>query len=283
MLESIREYALERLAERQESAPLRARHAVYALALAERIEPDLGGPRQAPLLEQLEREHDNMRAALSWLLEHELDRGLRLCVALWWFWFVRGYLSEGRHWLEIAIERSRMPDPPFERALLRAKLLNAAGVLAHDQGDYPRSIVLHEESLAIVRGLNYPKGIAASLNNLGLVARSQGDYQRAGAYYAESLALRRAEGDEWSAAIALSNLGLVARDPGEYDQAVVVFEESLALRHNLGDQRGIAMMLNHLGVAAYHQGDYQRSAALHAQSLALQQELSDRAGIVDSL
>src|SRR5262249_55446038 len=156
-------------------------------------------------------------------------------IALWWFWFVRGHLSEGRRWLEAAIEKSRTPDLPAERAVQRAKLLNAGGVLAHDQGDYQRSTELHEESLAIGRQQNYLKGIAASLNNLGLVARSQGDYQRAAAYYAESLALRRAEGDEWSAAIALSNLGLVARDQGEHDQAVAVFEESLALRRKLGD------------------------------------------------
>jgi predicted ATPase/DNA-binding SARP family transcriptional activator len=284
MLESIREYALERLAERGETELWRRRHALYALALAERIEPELGGPLQGPLLEQLEREHDNMRAALRWMLDRgQLDLGSRLCIALWWFWFVRGHLSEGRQWLELTIEQNHTPELPAERALPQAKLLNAAGVLAHDQGDYPRSIVLHEASLAIVRRLNYPKGIAASLNNLGLVARSQGDYQRAATYYAESLALRRAEGDDWSAAVALSNLALVARDQGEYDQAVAMFEESLALRRKLGDQRGIAMLLNHLGVAAYHQGDYQRSAALHAQSLALQQELTDRAGISDSL
>jgi predicted ATPase/DNA-binding SARP family transcriptional activator len=284
MLEAIREYALERLAERGETELLRKRHTTTMLALAERVEPDLAGPHQGVLLDQLEREHDNMRAALSWAIERDqIDFGLRLCVALWWFWFVRGYLSEGRRWLEAVIANSRVPEPPPPSALLRAKALNAAGVLAHDQADYLRATALHEESLAIVRQLGASGGVAASLNNLGLVARSQGDYERAAAYYAESLALRRAQGDEWSAAIALSNLGLVACDQGDYERAVALFEESLALRRKLGDQRGIAMLLNSLGVAAYHQGECQRSAALHEQSLALQRELADRAGAADSL
>jgi predicted ATPase/DNA-binding SARP family transcriptional activator len=283
MLEAIREYAAELLAERRETELLRRRHATAMLALAERVEPDLAGPRQGELLEQLEREHNNMRAALNWsIVSDQVELGLQLCIALWWFWFVRGHLSEGRRWLEAMIAKSRaaQPAPP---PLLYAKLLNAAGVLAHDQGDYSRATELHEEGLAIVRQLGYSQGIAAALNNLGLVARSQGEYARAAEYYTESLALRRAQGDEWSMAVALSNLGLVAQHQGEYALAVARLEESLALRRKLGDQRGIAILLNSLGVVSYYQGDYQRSAALHEQSLALQRQLADRAGMSDSL
>ena len=263
---------------------LRQRHAAYYLALAERIEPDLGGPQQGPLLEQLEREHDNFRAALRWALAlPSAQLGPRLCNMLWWFWFVRGYLSEGRRWLEAALASSSTQAEPGPSLLLRAKLLNAAGVLAHDQCDYSRATALHEESLALVRRLGREGGIAASLNNLGLVARSQGEYARAAAYYAESLALRRAAGDDWSAAVALSNLGLVAQDQGDGDGAVAHFEESLALRRALGDQRGIALVLNNLGGAVFQQGDYARAAALHAESLAIQRALADRAGMADAL
>jgi tetratricopeptide (TPR) repeat protein len=278
MLESIREYARERLAQAGEDEIVGRLHAGYFLELAERIEPSLGGPQQGSLLELLEQEHDNLRAALSWALEHDAEQGLRLSVALWWFWFVRGYLSEGRRWLEAALAKS---DSALK--LLRAKALNGAGVLAHDQGDYARSTALHEESLKLARELGRSGGVAASLNNLGLVARSQGDYERAAAYYAESLALRRAEGDDWSAAIALSNLGVVARDQGDYERAVAFYEESLALRRKLGDNRGLAMLLNNLGLVVAYQGDYGRAGVLHEQSLALQRELGDRAGISDSL
>ena len=106
MLEAIREFALERLAAQRATEEARQRHAGYYLALSERIEPDLGGPQQTTLLQVLEREHDNLRGALSWALERDdAELGLRLCVALWWFWFVRGYLSEGRRWLEAVLAK----------------------------------------------------------------------------------------------------------------------------------------------------------------------------------
>lgn len=283
MLQAIREFALERLAAQRAIEQTRRRHASYYLGLAEQIEPDLGGPQQAVLLQVLECEHDNLREALSLALEYgDAELGLRLCVALWWFWFVRGYLSEGRHWLELVLAKFGMSGVSDEQALLRAKVLNAAGVLAHDQGDYDQATIQHEQSLALVRALGRTGGIAASLNNLGLVARSQGDYERAATYYAESLALRREQGDEWSMAVALSNLGLVASDQGQYERAVARYEESLALRQKLGDKRGIAILLNQLGVAEYHQRNYSRAATLHEESLTLQSELTDKAGAADS-
>jgi tetratricopeptide (TPR) repeat protein len=283
MLEALREFALERLAERKATEETRQRHASYYLKLSEQIEPDLGGPQQAVLLQVLEREHDNMRGALHWALERgDAELGMRLCVALWWFWFVRGYLSEGRRWLEAVLAKGVVNGMSYEQSLLRAKVLNAAGVLAHDQGDYTQATTLHEQSLTLVRALGRTGGIAASLNNLGLVARSQGEYERAAKYYAESLELRREQGDEWSMAVALSNLGLVACDQGQYERAVAFYEESLALRQKLGDKRGIAIILNQLGVAEYHQRDYARAATLHEESLALQSELTDKAGAADS-
>ncbi len=172
MLETIWEYALERLEASGELETLQQQHANYYVALVEQAEPALKGPQQVAWLARLEAEHDNIRAALRWALDHgEMETAIRLCAAAWWFWYVHSHLSEGHGWLEQALARSTRVAPAA-----RAKALNGAGVLAHNQADYERAVVLYTESLALQRELGDKRGIADALNNLGTIALDRGDY-----------------------------------------------------------------------------------------------------------
>jgi tetratricopeptide (TPR) repeat protein len=278
-LETVRQYARERLEMAGETAQMRDRHLAWCLALAEQAEPALVGAEQEVWLGRLEAEHDNVRAALAWVRERSaVDLGLRLAGALWRFWSVRGYLSEGRQWLEAALAGEGAAAPEA-----RAQALYGAGNLASSQGDHARSVALHEKALALWRELGNRQGIAGSLNSLGNVAYQQGDYMQAAALYEESLALKRELGDKWSIAAALNNLGAVASEQGDYARAAALLEESLVLKRELGDKQGIAASLNNLGNGVRQQGDYARAAALHAESLALKRELGDKQGIAYSL
>ncbi|HKP54674.1 MAG TPA: tetratricopeptide repeat protein [Chloroflexia bacterium] len=283
MLETIREYGLEQLAAHAELEEVRQRHANHYLVMAETIEPELAGPTQGILMERMEREHDNLRAALTWAIERaEGEIGMRLGNALWWFWRVRGFLSEGRRWLDAVLA---LPLPLGEERfkLLRTAVLNGAGVIAYEQSDYAPAIRRHEESLALATQLGCKGGIAASLNNLGLIARAQGDYERARKLYEESLALRRELGDRWSIGINLENLGVVAGEQGDYGPAQALLEEGLSIRREFGDRRGIGLCLNSLGDVMRLQGDYERARTLHAEALTLHREVANKWGIADAL
>lgn len=284
MLQAIREYALEQLATRKLSEESQQRHTAYYLSLAEIIEPQLKGPEQGALLDQLEREHDNMRTALSWTLTRsQLELNLRLCSNLWWFWFVRGYLYEGRRWIEAALQLDQAQGQPEQYAALRLATLNGGGVLAHDQGDYGQASTLLEASLTLARQLNHQRGIGAALNNLGLVARSRGDYARAGMYYQESLQIARMRNDEWAVAVCLSNLGMVAAFQGQHRQAIDWYSQSLVLRRSMGDSRGIAVLLNSLADSMLAEGHADQAYQLYTESLDRQRALDDRAGMSDAL
>jgi predicted ATPase len=284
MLEGIREYAHEQQIARGIDAELQHRHAVYYRDLVEAIEPQLKGPAQGALLARLERDHGNLRAALEWALTHgELETSLRMCAGLWWFWFVRGHLSEGRRWIAAALALDAAQSQPEAYAAYRLAALNGGGVLAHDQGDYAPAAQLLESSLHFAQRLGNQRGIGAAYNNLGLVARSRGDYPRAAAYYRESLASARARGDEWAAAVALSNLGMVAAWQGAHGEAIRHYDESLLIRRAMGDTRGIAMLLNSLADSLLYEAQVERAAELYAESLTLQRSLDDRAGASDAL
>ncbi|MDQ5851071.1 MAG: tetratricopeptide repeat protein, partial [Chloroflexota bacterium] len=211
MLETIREYALERLTESGEAEAQRRHHATYFLSLAERLEPALMGPEQAACMDALELEHDNLRAALAWGCghSHAAGLGLRLAASLWWFWGQRGYLSEGRAWLEGALAASRAAASTRELDALRAKALYRAGVLAWYQSAHDRAVALCEESLRIAQELGDTQGIAWARHNLGRVAYLQGDYRRAGPLLTESLAGFREVGDTWGIPWSLDVLGQV--------------------------------------------------------------------------
>jgi predicted ATPase len=271
MLETIREYGLERLEASGEAEGTRGRHAAFFRALAEQAEPELLGPQQAAWLARLEPEYDNLRAALAWSAERgEAETGLCLGGALWRFWAVRGHLGEGRERLAGLLALAPM------RTAARAKALNAVGYLALWQGDYAAAQALHEEGLAIGRELGDRQGIAWSLNNLGLVARLRGDYATARTLCAEALVTYRALGDRTREAFVLNHLGRVAYYQGDHAQARALHEQSLARRREMGDLWGVAHSLSDLADVALAQGDHTAARGLLEEGLALFQELGDR-------
>ena len=274
MLETIREYALEQVDGEVEE--LRRRHAAYYTALAEAAEPELMGARQASWLERLEAEHANLLAALRWSLEQgEVELELRLATALWRFWLVRGYPSEGRQWLEEGLTAAQ----GLGHSPVLARALGRAAALARVQGDYARAVEWYEESLALARALEDKRSIAFALNGLGAVADQQGDYARAVALYEESLAVSRELGAKPSIAVSLSFLGVAALEQGDYERAALLCAESLALRRELGDTAGMAIPLNALGWVALEQGDPQRSQTYFEESLALSQAAGNQGGV----
>jgi non-specific serine/threonine protein kinase len=273
MLETVREYAAERLRGDGEARATRARHAAWCLALTEAASPHLQGPRQGAWLERLTVEHDNIRAALGWCLTDEGDAalGLRLAGRLWWVWFVRGHYSEGRQWLGALLARDCTAPPE-----VRARALEGAGVLAKDQGDHDEAERLIEQSLALRRRLGDKDTVAGTLTNLGTVVSARGDYDRARALYGEALVLRRASGDRKGVTMALVNLGIVAWRQGELDQAVALTEEGVAVLREVGDTRNVAAGLHNLGSIHRDQGALERAAARYRESLALSGEVQDR-------
>lgn len=281
LLETLRQYARERLLETGEEACWHGRHLAYFLAVAEKAEPHLVDTDQRAWLDQLEAEHDNLRAALAWSATGGGDAGggLQLAGALWRFWLARGYWNEGRGWLAKLLAAG----PGGQAAADRAKALKGAGDLATQQSDYSAARLLFEESLAHWRELGNRRGIAESLNNLGRVAVEQGDYASAKALYEESLSILRELGDRRGIAILLNCLGSAAGNQGDYPVAKALYEESLAILQELGDRQSIAISLINLGLVAYEQGDYPASRALAEDSLAIWRELGDRRGIGLSL
>lgn len=275
MLQTMREYGRERLESGGEAGDLGRHHAEHFLALAEEAEPQLRRAQQATWLERLEREHDNLRAALVWFLDGGMaEQALTLAGALSRFWEVRGHWSEGRKWLEDALALGGSVP-----GAVRAKALNGAGWLASQQGDYGRAITLLEESLALRREGGNKWSIAITLNNLGAALLYHDEIERARALFEESLALSRELQDNPGVAASLSNLGMVALRQGDYARALTLLEESLSMRREQGSMFSTAISLKNLGLVAHNQGDYERAMTLLEESLALRTELGDKVGI----
>jgi predicted ATPase/DNA-binding CsgD family transcriptional regulator len=278
MLETIHEYALEQLAAGGEQKQIRRRHAEYFLALAEAAAAALEGAQQGLWLGQLQQEHDNLRAALSWALEQrEAEIGLRLAVALRLFWFMRGYLSEGRERLaQILAIANSSPGT-------RAKALDCAGFLARYQGDYAAAALLIRESLALRRSLGHSQGIADALSNLGYVSLHQGDYAAARAMYEESLGLYSALNNQQGRADCLSHLGAAAFYQGDYAAARQLHEQALAIWRALGDVEGVAYALYNLGDVLLAEAEHATAAPRYTESLRAAMELEWPWGIASAV
>lgn len=280
MLEPIRQFAARSVEERGERHDLAIDHVRWCLSLALRAAEELRKPDQQQWLEQLESEHDNLRAALSWSQQHESTNamGLQLATALWRFWETRGHLTEGRRWLDQALSMSG--NAPAD---LRAQGLNAAGNLARDQGDLARAEELHRASLTLRQEVGDEYGQAQSLTNLGNVMLDQGKYEHASELYSKALSLFRDLRKEWDIANALNNLGIVLGYRGDYGQAIAQLQEALALREQMGETASRARSLDALGVLMRKQGSLTRARALHDESLKLRRELGDKRGIAITL
>jgi len=273
LLETVRQYAREKLDDDDGSAAVRLRHRDYFLALAEEADSKLKGAEQPGWLRRLQEEHDNLRAGLEWsLVEAEPKGGLRLCGALQRFWWTRGHFTEGRQWCTRVLRKAGAE----ERTRDRAKVLNEAGGLAFHQGDFPAARALLEESLAILRELGDRPGIAVSLNTLGNVVCEQADYPAGRAMYEQSLAIHRELGERHGIALVLGNMGSEAVNQGDYPAAKAMLEESLAIRRELGDRSGIAGALSNLGHVALNQGDHPAARALYEESMSICREIGER-------
>jgi tetratricopeptide (TPR) repeat protein len=280
MLETIREYALEKLAASGEEASTRRAHAAYCLVLAEEEAGDQSGAEAAEWLQRFTFEHDNFRAALDWLIEtRDSEWGLRLGAALFRFWEAREYLAEGRGQLSKLLKLAGAAAP----TKARGRVLFAAGVLASEQGDYASGDTLIRESLDIARELRDQQGAAVSLNALAVITRDRGDVPAARALFEESLVLWRELGDQQAVARALSNLANVVKLQGDYTRARLLYTECLSIFQELGDRTGAAWSMNHEGDVARDQGDSVAARTLYEQSLAIFRELGDRWGIAGTL
>ncbi|MCG8352101.1 MAG: tetratricopeptide repeat protein [Chloroflexales bacterium] len=279
MLETIREYARERLEQSGEAEMLWQRYAAYYLAFAQMIEPLLGGPQQKLWLQRLEYEVENFRAVCEWMLRHgQAENVAQLGGALWEFWRIRGFLSEGRRCLEAALVNSEQLVPAT-----RAKACLAAGRLARQQGDLACAATHLEQSLALQRALGDTSGIARVLGHLGVVAYDQGQFERARMLHSESRTLWRELGDMRGEAITLANLGEVARHLGAYQQSIAFQEQSFALFHQLDDLWGIALVQSNIGMMRYVLGDYDNALRALIASLRRCIEIGEQEGMAACL
>jgi predicted ATPase/DNA-binding CsgD family transcriptional regulator len=290
MLEPLRQYGQERLEESGEAQRVRERHAEYYLALAEgadaqEAERELNAARPVAWLKRMESEHANLRAALSWSLDKDdesdggraaQELGLRLAVALWWFWHTHDYLSEGRRYLERAL--SGRSDPTMTR--WRARALNAAAGLALYQADYGASKALMEESLALYRELGDKEGIAAGLTDLGLVAvLGQRDDIPLPAVLEELMKLKPELKNRNTLAYLLMLEGMIAMSRGNLEHSVTLHEQSLELFREIRNTQGIITCLGHLGLLALIRSDYESAPTLLRESLRLAWELDYKQSI----
>jgi predicted ATPase/class 3 adenylate cyclase len=287
LLETMRQYALDRLKESGQTEEWQARHLAHFLQFAEEASPHLRDKDQQTWLDRLEAEHDNLRAALAFSTNSskhsakgfDTESGLRLCAAIWRFWYVRGHSTEGRAWCAAVLKP--VPEGFVSKAL--ATTLSCSGVLASIQGDYEAARQLHERSLTIRRALGDELGIAVSLNNLGSLAHDQGHYVRAGELHEESLMIRRKLGDQQGIAVSLNNLATVAHDQGDLDRARSMYEETLAIQRSLESPWGTAVALSNLGQVAFDQGDYETSRTYLVECLEIRRFLGDRLRLPDTL
>jgi predicted ATPase/DNA-binding CsgD family transcriptional regulator len=278
MLETVREYALERWGAETATAAVRDRHAAWCLELTRETERGFFGPDQTRWLDRLETELGNLRAALAWSLERaDAPTALDLAASAWCLWRVRGHAAEGRGWLERALALDGVPPA------LRAKALDAVGDLAWIQTDYATAAAYHGESLDLSRQGGDEPGIARALFGLGDVALRRGELDRAVALFEEARDLNRRLGDRLWEAGCLASLAQAARIRGDDTAAASLFEDALALYRRFGSGWQVAWVLTFLGHVRRSQGDLDRAAALYRESLGLRGAHRDRKGLADAL
>ncbi len=278
MLETIREFALERLAEAGEMDELRRRHAQLMLATIERLEPRLASSSEA--LDAVTHDHDNLRAALAWAIETcDADLGLRLGYASWRFWQRRGHLREGRSWFErlLAIPGAEAP------TAARAKGLTGAAGIAYWQNDYPAAIAWYEEAEAIVRALGDRVWLADALYNTGTTAALVGDLASVTSRLAEGTEIGRELGDDSILGRFLQAAGYMAFMGDRLDEARGPLEEGLKVALRGTDPAAIAVGHHTVGQVARLQGHPDDAARHYRAAIRITNELGDTAQMTEPL
>ena len=266
MLETIHEFASEKLGESSQVEAMERAHVEYYLTLAEQAEPRLWGPEDAAWLERLEQEHDNMRAALSWALDHEkAELALRLGSALRWFWNMSGYYGEGRSWLEATLAKDGGASTEA-----RAKVLEGLGWLANQQGDLDRAEATAKEGLRLSAEAGLGEIVAADFQDvLGDAARLRGNFEQAAELLEKSLAQHRKANDTRGIVWSLGSLASVATDCGNYERAKQLHEEGLTIARELGSAELLGAHLISLGYEYLLEGNPERATELNEQAVSL--------------
>jgi predicted ATPase len=263
MLETIRGYAGERLEESGERDALCEGHARWHLRLTEEAEPELQTGDQTTWLSRLDAENENLRAALAHLKQRQaVSEMLRLASSLYRFWFWRGYLSEGRSWLDQALRLGAGASGPA-----RAKALAAAGQLAYRRAALEDAKSLNEAALSAYRALPDRAGVGRVLNQLADIAEAEGDLDRAERLWTKSVEITRRSGSRYDLAVAVGNLGSLMVTRGEYARAQPLTKEALALFKEVGSKHGEAVALENLGCAAVWEGRFTDAVPLLKESL----------------
>ncbi|MDP9484058.1 MAG: tetratricopeptide repeat protein [Chloroflexota bacterium] len=277
LLETVREYARGRLVEEGEGDATLRRHRDWYLRLVDEASPGFfHGPEPIEWLQRIDREHDDIRAVLEWCLDQpgEGRWGLRIAAGLWRYWEIRGYLAEGRGWLERMVEAAGDDVSP-----LRADALTGAGTLALMQGDFRAASTFHESSLAVHRQIGDPQSIAYAANNLANAALQLGDHARARALYEEAVTLTSELGDKRGAAFGSINLADVVTRQGDLAAARALHGEILVIIRELGDRWMEAFALDSFARATSLAGDREAARSLHGDALAILEEMGDRRGV----
>ncbi|GAC1636835.1 MAG: hypothetical protein NVS4B2_25420 [Chloroflexota bacterium] len=278
MLETIREYALERLVESGMEDALRERHAEYHQSLAEDAQVHLKTHAGDKWLDRLDREHDNMRAALRWTLDHDDEESsVRMVGALEMFWFRRGYFREARAAMNELLERSSPAS-----SLRRVKVLRMAGRQRILEGKLDAAAPLLRQALHMARDMRATNDEADVLGYLGIVAARQENYADATDFWQQGLTLAETAGDISRRAWYLDNLGGVAKYQGDVSRATELVEESLALYQQAGDVRGRAEALQDLAYLAIMRDDVARAEELLLESLRTVRQHRDKDHIATS-
>lgn len=279
LLETLREFASERLTATSDADPAQQRHARYFLQFAETAAAELFGARQEQRLTHLTREHDNLRAALRWSLDQQgdIELGAQLVGALWWFWGVRGHFTEGRRWTEHAMAVRHRLSPRARAAVLRG-MANFAFV----QGDYALAYSVANEAIGVFEQLGFGAEATWLRGFQGMAVQYLGDLPEARRRLGEALAIARPLQHDWTTAWMLRNLGRVAHDFGDDAEAGRLLKESLRLTRLIGDVRGIALSLHYLGVIAVDRNAREAEHYL-ADSVASFRTIDDRRGLAWAL
>lgn len=274
MLEPIRQYGGEKLEDGDEAGRTRRRHAAWFLALAERAEPELKSRRQVAWLKRLEEEHDNLRAAMRWLLDQgETETAVRLAWALWLFWWYHGHQSEGSRYAEEVLDGGGVLDTHT-----RAKSIYIRAAMSYGSGDLALTMRLCEDSAELFRQVGDKPGLAVTLGVLGITALQQGDVTRATAVFEEGLELFREAGDRWGVVSTLAHLGIIPFSMSDHERAARYFEEALALSQDIGGRiPAVYISLYNLALIAQSKGDHKRATELYVEGLGLAVEVGDKA------
>lgn len=273
MLEVVKEFAFECLCQTERVGAVQRRHSDYFLNLAEKAENEIVGPRVAVWMKRLAREHDNLRRALEWCLQNEPQMALRISGSTWRFWMTHGHFTEGRKWLNRALECDS------EESLARAKALLGAGTLAFHQGDFGTAQILLNEGLQVSRNIRARQLFGLCCNALGVVATCTDNFEEAQRWYEEGLEAARDLGDQLLLPMLLNNIGEIAEADGDYTKARSLYEQAVESLKR-GNQMNLPFALSNLGAVAYEQGDCTAARAYYTQALAKSQEFGSKKGMI---